>query len=284
MTAFSPFAAALEGVSVIRREPKAVLGWTAVWMLVFVVNVAIQRFDTAPHAAESGVMGLLRRFGPLWPVVVVSLFLLWMMTTASIFRAVIKPDEHGWHLFRLGVDERRLMVLTIAAFMLIVALGSVPAAILLYVLFEPVLAVMPAFGKYTVAGGTLVTVVLEGWMALRLSLSAVHTFAEGRFHFLGYWQLTRGWAWTLFSIYFLVGLEILVVIAVIFGLAIPLIGLATSALGAPVGPDLLRRILLLSLALTTAFILAVLFVVPIIIFCASQAYAYRHIVAHQPVD
>ena len=37
MSAFSPVAAAFEGFRVLRREPKAVLVWVALWLALLVV-------------------------------------------------------------------------------------------------------------------------------------------------------------------------------------------------------------------------------------------------------
>ena len=56
MTAFSPVDAAFEGLRVMRREPRAVLAWIAVWALVLAVFgiVSFVLRHTATPAAHSG--------------------------------------------------------------------------------------------------------------------------------------------------------------------------------------------------------------------------------------
>lgn len=142
-------------------------------------------------AARGGIAGLMSRFGRFWPVLVVVLLVLWTMNMASLYRAVLRRDEHGWHLFKLGPDELRLAVITAAALVALTALGSLPM-LGLYVLAQPFFAVLPGFGRWIVMAGVLGTVGVELWIAIRLSLAPVHTFAEKRFHLIGYWKLTEG--------------------------------------------------------------------------------------------
>jgi len=133
--------------------------------------------------------------------------------------------------------------------------------------------------SWTVAGfgaGAVATGCLEVWIAVRLSLMAVHTFAEGRFHIVGYWTLTRGRFWRLLASYLLVFLEIVGVLAAL-ALVVILFGWAAAFIGAPHGVDAWRRGLLLALAVIAALISAFLFVVPTLLVCACQAFAYRQI-------
>ena len=47
------------------------------------------------------------------------------------------------------------------------------------------------------------TVALDVWLGVRLSLIAVETFSERRFHLTAYWPVTRGRFWYLLAAYFL---------------------------------------------------------------------------------
>ena len=279
MTGFSPIAAGTEGLRVMRREPKAFMGWIAIWTVALLVVATLQVVtlspDTVSTAAKGGMLGLVRRFGPLWPLLVVTLLVLWVMTTATLFRAVLRPDEHGWHLFKLGADEFRLGAITGAALVMLAALGSGPA-LLLWLLAKPVLTILPEFGRWVVFAGVWGTVAIELWIAVRLSLAPVHTFAEGRFHLVGYWSLTARSFWRLLLSYAVVFLLVLVLLFVV-GLVVLLLGGATSALGTPDGADVLRRGGLLALVGVMALLSAIIFVVPLTLVCACQAYAYRAI-------
>ncbi len=280
MTDLTPSAAAFEGLRVMRREPKAVLSWIAVWMLMLAGIAIIKVIFGGPPAGGGGRHGwsaLLSGFGPLAVVLIPALLVLWIMTTATVFRAVIRPDEHGWHLFKFGPDEARLGVVTAAGFVLMVLFGGAPA-LLLFILAKPLLAVAPGLGHGIVDAGALATVCLELWIAVRLSLAAVHTFAEGRFHIAGYWRLTRGRFWPLAASYAIVFVEIVVFVAALAAAAV-LSSWAAAAVGTPHGVDAARRAILLVLALVAALMSAVFFVVPTVIVCACQAFAYRAIVS-----
>ncbi|MHB8528738.1 MAG: hypothetical protein ACYC8V_04400 [Caulobacteraceae bacterium] len=278
-TAFPPLAAAFEGLAVMRREPKAVAGWIGVWLLALialgVIQLATIGLAAPSRAPVGGLLALMERFGPLWPVIVPTLLALWIMTTATVFRAVMRPEEHGWHLFKLGSDEGRLAVITAAGFTLVVIFGSGPALIL-FVLVKPVLAVIPALGRWTVIGGTLATLALETWIAVRLSLTAVHTFAEGRFHLIGYWRLTERCFWPLLASYLVVFAQV-VVFLLLVGLAAVAFGSATVSLVSLHRLDLGARVLALVLALCIGLLTALLFVVPSTILSACQARAYKAI-------
>jgi hypothetical protein len=263
-----------------RREPKAVLSWIGVWVVVL-AGIAITKviFGGPPQAGggRPGWWALLSGLGPLAVVLIPALLVLWIMTTATVFRAVISPNEHGWHLFKLGPDEARLGAITAAGFVLMVLFGGAPALVL-FVLAKPVLAMAPGLGHGIVDVGALATVGLELWIAVRLSLIAVHTFAEGRYHIVGYWRLTRGHFWRLLASYAIVFVEIALVI-VALALAALLSGWLAAAMGPPHGVDVARRAALLVLALAAALMSAVFFVVPSVIVGACQASAYRAIIS-----
>ena len=146
-------------------------------------------------------------------------------------------------------------------------------AVLLFLL-NPILAAVPTFARYIAIGGAVVTVALEIWIAVRLSLIAVETFAEKRFHLTAYWPLARGYFWRLLWAYILVGLEFLAFLLISF-LAVLLFGVVQGWIGDPQGADILRRGLLLGMAGVLAAFAAILLVIPSILVSACQAYAFR---------
>jgi hypothetical protein len=277
-TAFSPVAAASEGLRMMRREPMAVLYWIAVWALALTAVGVIKALGGAPARGVARDTGdLVRSFGPLAPVLIPILLALWVMNTATVYRAVLRPGEHGWHLFKLGAEEARIAVVNAVGTGLILLLGGAPAYLLL-VLFEPIFVAAPNLNWYIAVTGTITTVCLEIWIAVRFSLAPVETFAEKRFPLDTYWPLTRGHFWRLFASYFIVVLEIALFL-VLFALIGLIFGLLVETALAWRGPDLARRLLLLCLVPIAALLGAVLLVVPSALICACQGYAYRAIVA-----
>ena len=278
MTAFSPMTAATEGLRVIRREPIALLGWIGIWAMALVFVTVVQLL-TVDHAViqppKPGVAGLIARFGPFAPVVITTVFTLIMMSSSTLFRAVLSPSEHGWHLFKLGAAEVRLAVITIAITLVLVAFGGLPSLILL-LFARPILAAVPGAGPWVVWIGTAATLAIDVWIGVRLSLAPVHTFAEGRFHILGYWRLTEGNFRRLLQSYLLLALQIIAVFVVGF-LGLFLIGQAATAIASG-HLNFWSRSLLFAMVGVAALLLAILFVIPLTLVCACQALAYAAIV------
>ena len=279
MSAFSPIDAALEGVRVMRREPLAVLYWIAVWALALAAIGAIKAAGGGPVARgdDHGALGIIHSYGPLAMILVPALLALWVMNTATVYRAVLTPGEHGWHLFKLGIDEARIAVVSAAGTVLLVLFGGVPAY-LLFVLFSPIFAAAPALNWMIAFVGALITVALEIWIAVRFSLAPVETFASASFPLAAYWGLTRGRFWRLLGAYALVALEIalfFVLFAIVGLLAEPLFNFVVMHWH---GPQVLRLIVILGVLVPIAAISSgVAFVGPSILICGCQAYAYRAI-------
>ena len=284
MAAFSPLDAASEGLRMMRREPKAVLYWIAVWALALAAIGVIEAWSApvVEGGGARGAVGLMRRLGPLAVVVAPMLLALGVMNTATVYRAVLQPNEHGWHLFKLGAEEARIAVVHLVGGVLIFLATLLlwfflpgPAS-LLFFLASPLSGVVPGHVQITAALGAAATVMLEVWIAVRFSLAPVESFAQRRFPLAAYWSLTHGKFWRLLASYLLVFLEIalFLVLFALIGLAL---GATISLMMAWRGPDLARRAALLALVPAAAVLGAALLVVPTTLICACQAYAYRAI-------
>jgi hypothetical protein len=285
VASFSPLEAATAGWRVARREPKAVLGWVVVWAAVLIVLALAQVYHVLPDpAAAAFAKGppIFRRFGSLWPFLVASILILGLMTVATVYRAVIHPEQHGWRLFQLGVDEFR-MTLVLAVFNVgLAVLGSTPG-LAVFFLVSPVMGALGAQAPVTIEIGALITVVIEIWIGVRLSLTAVHSFADGKFHFLSYWRLTRGYFWRMFLAYLVVLIEVLTVIVCLLTLEYVLASLM-GMVNVADGLNLFERGEILAFALVTAVFSAVVFVLPILIISACQAHIYCVIVEARRVS
>ena len=260
-----------------RREPWAVAYWIGVWAVALAL-IAIIRLATgalAPVRPSTDGLDAFRRFGPWALVLAPTLFVLWVMTTATVYRAVLRPGEHGWHLFKLGPDEARIAALSAVETVLLALLGGVPAYLLL-VLLNPIFEVAPGFSRATAVGGFVATILIDAWLAVRLSLLPVQTFAARSFPVNDYWGFARGHYWKLLLSYLLVVLEVFAFLALSL-VAVVIFGW----LGEVVSGwrhTFVRAVLLWALVAIVALLAAVLFVAPLILVCGCQAYAYRAIV------
>jgi hypothetical protein len=278
MTRFSTADAALEGLRVIKREPMAVVYWVAVWAVALAIIATVRLATGSPTAAHSTeIVGVIRRYGPLAIVLAPTVLALWIMTTATVYRAVLRPGEHGWHLFKLGPDEARIAILSALETVVLGLLGGVPAYLLL-VLLNPIFELAPSLNRLTTVVGFVATILIDMWIAVRLSLAPAQTFAQRGFPFGDYWGFARGRYWRLLASYALVALEVLafLLLSVIVGLVF---GTLTEAVINWHDPGLLRRIVLWVLVPILAILTAIVWVVPLILICGCQAYAYRTIAA-----
>jgi|GEM_PF-2296265 len=274
-----------EGFRIIGREPKA----AAIWFLFWVAAIASAAILAAigPRVTPGDTMNgrtlaeFLDHRGPTAIPFVVILLLVWGVHTVAVYRAVLRPSERRWGYVRLGRDEVRMSVMTLALFGLVLVFGGAPAYLLL-VVFNPLAEALPAFAREIAGVGALATVAIEVWLGVRLSLIAVETVAERRFHLTAYWPLVEGRFWYLLANYFLWFL-------LLFALLIPvfLIGGAISQAAVNLAmddPSPRRVALLISAAVALTALTAAFWMLSLTVICACQAYAFRAIVGQGRSD
>ena len=224
--------------------------------------------------APATLGGIALRFGPFWALLIALFLLVWLVTAVAAFRAVLRPNERRWFYLRLSGDEYRLGLMTIVAFTAAIPLGALPAY-LVFVLANPFIRALPAATRDIAGIGVLITVWLDIWLGVRLSLIAVETFSERRFHLTAYWPVTRGRFWYLLGCYFLLFLVFLG-LTVVF---VPLVGLLSNAAVAQVrAGDLVTSGGLLLQAGVLALLISLFWTLSSTLFYACQAHAFRAIV------
>ncbi|MEO8114224.1 MAG: hypothetical protein ABI655_07590, partial [Phenylobacterium sp.] len=122
------------------------------------------------------------------------------MMAAAVYRLILRHDDTRFGYLRLGADEVRLMALSViyvALFIVFLVLITLAAALLM---------ALAAFAGRNVAvfvGGIseLFLIGLLVFVAVRLSLAPVATFAERRLAIFESWRLTRGQFWRLLGAY-----------------------------------------------------------------------------------
>ena len=272
-----PTRAAFEGFRLLRREPAAAVVWTLLWLAVILFTAIIVATGD-PVVLQSHRARDLRsfgaRFGPFALLSTVLFLLVWATTTVAVYRAVLRPHDRRAFFLRLGADELRLAIMTIASFVLILIFGGVPAY-LLFVLLTPLMRALPALEVDIATIGAGVTVIVDMWLGVRLSLIAVETFAERRFHLTAYWPLARGHSLYLFVCYVLCFFIVFALSLLIFTVGGLVTTLAQNGVGAG---SLLQRGTVMGLAGVLAVLTAGFFLLSTTVFCACQAYAFREIV------
>jgi hypothetical protein len=282
MLAHSPFEAATEGFRVIRRAPHAVMVWGLMWLVWFSVTAGIvatgQKVVVSNRVARWTIWEIFRHYGPFAIVLIALFFVVLGMTAIASFRAVLNPEQKRFFYLRLGRDELRVAAISVMAFCLVAIFGGMPAAALI-ALAGPIMAAAPTLARQIGVLGAGVTVCLEIWLCVRLSLIAVETFAEHRFHLSAYWPLARGRFWYLLFCYCIISVILFVIMILYFTTNEILFGFAFNSVG---NESLFQRSVLLGIAAVLAVLAAAYLLLTIILFCSCQARAYLAITSSAP--
>jgi hypothetical protein len=230
MTSFSASDAALEGVNLIRRRWRVVLGWAGFNLLSLVMLVVLTVVLSLVASAVSG--------GAQEPVEIFAALLVLIGTTlvqatiaVGVFRVEIRPDEPAFLHLRLGRDELRLIAVWLVTVTGIWVVGW--AAALLG-------GALGAGEAWVMLLGTALLV----YLGVRFLLVAPISFNEGRIDFVRSWRLTRGRVGALFGMWVLslclIGLIMVAVFVVLALIAAGAAGLE-GVVGLFGGADALKQ-------------------------------------------
>lgn len=192
------------GFRTIRDRPLAVAVWALIYLLLFVPAMLLMRpfMDAqmrpvggdprAQIAAMGALVGPFLLYFALMLIVYVILF-------AAAQRAVLKPEQHRFFYLRLGMDELRLLALTIlftlifyvAIFALMFALIALTVAVIR--LGSIGLNVLMAFIDF------LAAVAFTAWYYMRFGLAFPLTLMRGKIIIGEAWRISRGRFWALFG-------------------------------------------------------------------------------------
>lgn len=239
--AFSATDAAFEGFRLVRRNPLALVAWTLLYAVLTLAALfslssvvgQLEAWSVQAEAMESvatptldQVWALMADFGGIMARVAWLLpisLVVGAMLGAAVARGVLKPSADRFGYLRLGMDEVRVLVVTLVL-TLVMSLAAVVAMVAVGVLIAAAKAAGGA-GPAAIAGllGFLAMACLFIWLAVRLSLAVPITVAESRFAFFDSFNLTKGRFWPL------LGMAILALVMVL------LVQLLSSIVSLPLG-------------------------------------------------
>jgi hypothetical protein len=245
MARFSVSGAATSGFGVIGREPVAVLTWGVLILLVLVLPyvgmfwavvpdfVAIFKTAASSPGTHDPDPEMMSRIMRMQSKMMLLNLVYWLGGTlmkavlaAAVFRIVLEPDQKGFAFLRLGAQELwlALVFLVIGVLAYLVCLVAMLAvgilAGLAYVfgaMASPEAGVASCILVAVLAG--LVATGAVVWAMLRLSMAGPMSFSERKFLLFEAWPLTRGQAWPLLGMVLLLGLIIIALEIVVYGVA-----------------------------------------------------------------
>jgi len=197
--------AAFEGFRVTRRNPGAVLLWAVVWLAAFVImmiaaaplmapwmdEIAASQGD--PEALSEGASRAMQMAGFAFAPVAL---LVQALLLPAAYRAVLRPDERRFGYLRVGRDEARILVVSIAlaAVSLLLNLGGGWA--------ERQAAAGAGLGVGLLV--SRVVFVISVTFSVRVSLIAPLTFARGKLAFAEGWRASGPRFWPLLGLMIIV--------------------------------------------------------------------------------
>ena len=219
---FSATEAAFEGFRVVRRKPMAVIFWALFYMLIMVAALALiggsliglmgmaEELEATSPTSPEAFMPILASYMAILAVVLPVSLVASAMIYAAVARAVLRPAESAFGYLRLGMDEVRVLVVSLVLFVVFVALTALLGGIVGVAIAVTAAAEAPALWLLVVLL-VLAAIAVCIWLAVRLSLAIPITMAERRIAIFDSFALTKGRFWPLLGMALLAGVMSIVV-------------------------------------------------------------------------
>lgn len=238
---FSATNAAFEGFRVVRRKPMALVFWALFYIVIMLAAFAaiggnliglmgaVEQLDGEAAPSIEAMMPLLQTYLAIIAIVLPLSLVASAVIYAAIARAVVRPNESAFGYLRLGADEVRVLVVSVAIFFVMMAAAVVIWGVVGVVIGLVASADMPALWVLVVLL-CLGAIALFLWLGLRLSLAIPITVAERRIAIFDSFAMTKGRFWPLLG---------MGIIAVLMSFVVSLLGsivmlpvqMATGTLG-----------------------------------------------------
>ncbi len=215
--AFSATDAAFEGFRLVRRNPVALVGWTLLYLVYTLatlfaaggmmrsMSIWMEQFEALeagpPPTSPEAFIPILESYGAAmshmaWAIPLS--LVIGAVLMAAIARAVLTPGTGGFGYMRLGMDEVRVLVVTIV----IAILYSFAAAFALVgagVIGGIAISLMEGWGALVMVLAMLSAIAFIIWLGVRWSLAVPITVDQKKFAFFDSFAVTKGRFWPLFG-------------------------------------------------------------------------------------
>ena len=191
------------GFRTIRDKPLAVAVWALIYLLLFVgmmllmrpmMETQMQSLNGDPQVQIAAMSALVGPFLLYFAL----LFIVYVILFAAAQRAVLKPEQQSFFYLRLGMDELRLLALTI--------LFVVVFYIAIFILMFALVALTVSIGRGSTGLGVLMgfidflaVVAFTAFYYMRFGLAFPLTLMRGKIIIGEAWRISRGHFWALFG-------------------------------------------------------------------------------------
>lgn len=223
---FSATEAAFEGFRVVRRKPLAVVFWALAYMAMMGTGFALaggsiaglvaamESLEKSGTATPEEMAAVWNGYMPLIALVMAGSLVFGAVLYAAVVRSVIRPEESAFGYMRIGMDEVRVLVVSLALTVLYLVFMIVVGIVMGILVALTTQTGIPALWILVVLAA-LGAVVLLVWLAARFSLAVPITVAERRIAIFDSFAMTRNHAWPI------VGMAI---IAAVMSIVVGLLG------------------------------------------------------------
>ncbi len=187
------------GFRILRDRPLTVAVWAVVYLLMFILMAFVMR---SMMAAQMQAVSDPQAFGVAMAAMVVPFILFFLVSLvfyvvlfAAAQRAVLKPEQQGFFYLRLGMDELRMLALTIL--FLIVYYAVMVALVLLVAVAAATKSAGATIGMILLLFPAII--VFTAWYFVRFGLAFPLTMMREKIVIGEAWRISRGRFWALFA-------------------------------------------------------------------------------------
>ena len=200
--------AAFEGFRVVRRKPLTLVFWALFYFVTLAIAFGVAGATIANLMAfskelEQGGTPTLEDLAPLGQAYAALLGLLLPLGLLSgavlntaVVRSVLRPEQSAFGYLRLGMDEVRVLVVSLAL-SIAFGFGILASAFALGIIAGLASTAGAGVGILVGVVGGLAIVCAAIWLGIRFSLAVPITVAERRMAFATSFKVTKGHFWSL---------------------------------------------------------------------------------------
>lgn len=205
---FSATEAAFEGFRVVRRHPTTALFWGLAYLVMFLamfglgggqwaaIMAAAEAIERSSDPSPDDLMLLMQAYAGLLVWLVPLGLAIGAVLSAAVARSVLRPEESRWGYVRFGMDELRVLAVTVVIGLITGLLSGV-----LFAVVSSLIGVGVASGQgvmfllaLIVALGAIALVI---WLSVKFSLAVPMTLDRRRISVLESFNATKGRFWPL---------------------------------------------------------------------------------------